>query len=168
MKKQFYINCCLLFTLLSCNGDLSKHKTSIEIYDNNRHYSPILYEQKLDLVYTIKNTGNAPLLISDIFTSCSCIVINEGTSKMIPTEKEGLIRLTYTANMNVGYAKHHITIFGNFEDDTPKELIFDIHIVPSQVMIKDYEDIFREENLKNGSLKKLVDGDEYPKDYSVE
>lgn len=168
MIKQFCIISCLLLTFISCTGVMSNQTTSIEIHDNNRHYSPILYEQTIDLVYKIKNTGNAPLVISDIFTSCACIVINDGTTKMIPIEKEGFIRLSYTASMNVGYAKHHISIFGNFEDDEPKELIFDIHIVPSQLLIKDYEDVYREENLKKGGLKEIIDGDETHKGYYVD
>ncbi|MBW3520071.1 DUF1573 domain-containing protein [Flavobacterium sp. NKUCC04_CG] len=168
MIKRYYITCCLVLTLMSCNSDLTKHKTNIEIQDNNRHYSPILYEQMIELVYKIKNTGKAPLVISDIFTSCACIVINDGTTKMIPIGKEGFIRLSYTASMNIGYAKHHISIFGNFEDNEPRELIFDIHIVPSQLLIKDYEDVFREENLKKGGLKTFIDGDESHKGYYVD
>ncbi len=168
MIKRFYIIYCLVLIFISCTSDLPNQTTSIEIQDNNRHYSPILYEQTIDLVYKIKNTGNGPLVISDIFTSCACIIIHDGTTKMIPIDKEGFIRLTYTASMNVGYAKHHIFIFGNFEDDEPKELIFDIHIVPSQLLIKDYEDVFREENLKKGGLKKIIDGDETHKGYYVD
>ncbi len=147
---------------------MSHQLTTIEIEDNERHYSPILSEQMIDMVYKIKNTGNYPLVISDIFTSCTCIVINEGTTRMVPQEQVGFIRLSYTANMTVGYAKHYISIYGNFENNAPKELVFDIHIVPPQLYIKDYEDIFREENLKNGAIKKLVNGDETHKGYYVD
>ncbi|WP_430612147.1 DUF1573 domain-containing protein [Flavobacterium sp. JP2137] len=167
MKKSIYISCILLCIASSCT-DLSNQKTRIEIEDNERHYSPVRFEQELEIVYKIKNTGSAPLVIDEVFTSCSCITVENSSTKMIPEGQEGFIFLSYTANSTVGYAKHFISLYGNFEDSDCQELIFDIHIVPPHLYTKDYEDVFREENLKNGAVKKLVDGDETSKGYYVD
>lgn len=168
MKKLCVLSIYSLLSLSSCIGELPNQKTSIHIEENERHYYPILYEQTIDLTYKIKNIGNAPLVITDIFTSCACLQVKDGTTKIIPQGKQGFVRLSYTANMNVGYAKHHISLYGNFKNKVSMELIFDIHIVPSQTYIKDYEDIVRVENLKNAAIKKLGDGDETNKGYYLD
>ncbi len=166
MKKCIAFSLTLLLLLIAC-GDLRDQKTSVLIEDNDRHYHPILFGQELDIVYNLKNTGKAPLLISDIFTSCACLTIENGTTKTIPAGEQGFIRLKYKANMTVGYAKHYISLYGNFDEDEHQELIFDVNVVPDQVHIKDYEDVFREESQKNGGTKQLVDGNENNKGYYI-
>jgi len=76
-----------------------------------------------------------------------------------------MLTLSYNSAKNVGYVKHYITLYGNFENAVLKELIFDINVVPNAMYTKDYEELYTEEINANGGVKRFVDGDENNKGY---
>lgn len=153
---------------MSCMNIADK-KTSIEIDDNDRHYYPILAGQIKDVSFNIKNTGKNPLLITDVITSCGCLDVDGEKSVItIPPGKERLITFSYNSAKNVGYVKHYITLYGNFEKDLFKELVFDINVVPNAMYTKDYEELYAEEVKKSGSIKEFVDGDANNKGYYMD
>lgn len=153
---------------ISCS-DLSKKKTVMEVEDNNRHYYPILAGEMKDVAFNLKNTGDNPLIITDIITSCGCLKV-DGSSGMftIPPGKERILTLSYNSAKNIGYVKHYITLYGNFEDSLFKELIFDINVVPNALYTKDYEELYADEIRKNGGIKEMVDGTTANKGYYVD
>ena len=74
-KSVLYI---LLLTVLPFFLSGCKKKvrpTTMVIKDSVRHYYPIKQGQQLDIMFTITNTGDAPLVISDIQPSCGCIIL---------------------------------------------------------------------------------------------
>lgn len=160
----FYSVLSLLF--LSC-ADISKKKTTMEVEDNDRHYYPILAGQTKDIAFKLINSGSNPLIITDIITSCGCLKEESGISGnfTIPPGKERILTLSYNSAKNVGYVKHFITLYGNFEDALFKELVFDINVVPNALYTKDYEELYAEEMESEGGLKGFVDGDENNKGY---
>lgn len=158
MKRYIHLCIFLLPILHSCT-DIRNQKTTVEVIDNNRHYYPIQVGQQLEIIYHVKNTGKNPLILSDIFTSCGCLVLSESVIKNIPAGDEGILRVTYNSTKNVGYVKHYITLYGNFLTDTKQELTFDVNVVPNALYTKDYEELYQEYKEKNGNVKSLVDGD---------
>lgn len=168
--KYNYIKFCFVIGILgflsSC-VDVTKKKTTIEIEDNNRHYYPVLAGQLKDIAFKIKNTGKNPLVVTDIITSCGCLNTEQGLGGKftVPPDKERILTLTYNSAKNVGYVKHYITLYGNFEDAQFKELIFDINVVPNAMYTKDYEELYTDKINEEGGFKKFVDGDESNKGY---
>ena len=76
-KSIFYI---LLLTALplyftGCRKEV--RPTSMTIKDSVRHYYPIKQGQQLDIMFTITNTGDAPLIISEMQPSCGCIILDK-------------------------------------------------------------------------------------------
>jgi len=159
MSRLVY-NCYILLFILSSCSDFKGKKTKIEIIDNDRHYYPILTGQDLDVVYKFKNTGDVPLLLTDIITSCGCLVVNKITTKNVPPGEEGVISLKFNSSKNIGYAKHYIELYGNFATTDKEELIFDVNVVPNALYTKDYEELHKEAKDKNGNIKDMVDGKE--------
>lgn len=171
--KYNYINICsilgIISLLFSC-VDITAKKTTIEIEDNERHYYPVLAGQQKDISFKIKNTGKNPLIVTDIITSCGCLNTKQGLGGTftVPPNKERILTLSYNSAKNIGYVKHYITLYGNFEDTEFKELIFDINVVPNAMYTKDYEELYSDKIDKEGGFKKFVDGDESNKGYYMD
>lgn len=170
--KYSYINLSfvlgILLIIMSC-ADISKKKTTMEVLDNDRHYYPILAGQLKDISFTLTNTGNNPLIITDIITSCGCLNVEGGAGMFtIPPGKERILTLSYNSAKNVGYVKHYITLYGNFEKELYNELIFDINVVPDAMYTKDYEELYSEEVKRAGGIKEMVDGNESNKGYYMD
>lgn len=161
--------CTFLLLFLFLSACASKdNKTTIEIEDNHRHYYPILTGQELNIKFEIKNTGKHPFILSDIFTSCGCVVIKNSSINTIPAGKSGFLILRYDSSKNIGYVKHYVTLYGNFATTNMKEIVFDVNVVPNASYTKDYEELYKEKNQKEGGLKGLVDGDESQKGYYLD
>ena len=69
-----YVVCVLLccLGLPACKKNIGL--TTVSVADSVRHYYPLIAGQVLNLSYEIENTGNQPLIIRDIQSSCGCIV----------------------------------------------------------------------------------------------
>lgn len=164
MKKLFYCYGFFIYLLVSCAA-IEEKNTSIAIIDNNRHYYPLLTGQDLDISFTIKNTGKAPLILEDIISSCGCIVIHKSSTMKVPPGEHGRINLTFNSRKNIGYVKHWVELYGNFANTDKEELIFDINVVPNALYTKDYEELHLEEKGKKGYIEDLVDGKENNQGY---
>ncbi|NDW18484.1 DUF1573 domain-containing protein [Dysgonomonas sp. 216] len=170
MKTRFfkcaYLGIFVVVLLSSCN--IRDKKTTIEIDDPNRHYYPIQRGQSLEILYEIKNTGNNPLFITDIHTSCGCILIDESSFKVLPAGANGFLKLKYDSRKNVGYVKHYIDIYANLETNNLYSITFDLNVVPNALYTRDYEELYNEHKAKNMGIETLVDGDTNNKGYYVE
>lgn len=156
----------LLSMLSSC--DIKDKKTSLEIADPNRHYYPLLRGQMLDIQYEIMNTGENPLFITDIQTSCGCVLVDESSFKVLPAGGNGFIKIKYDSNKNIGYVKHYVTFYANLDSVDRREVTFDLHVVPNALYTRDYEELYKENQEKLINEEALVDGYENQKRYYVE
>lgn len=166
IKYWFIVGLVVIMT--SC-GDITERKTTMEVEDNARHYYPLLAGQQKDLSFKLKNTGKNPLMITDIITSCGCLKVDEGVGTFtVPPGQERILTLSYNSAKNIGYVKHYITLYGNFENTLFQELVFDINVVPNAMYTKDYEELYSDEIKAEGGLKEFVDGDESSKGYYMD
>lgn len=165
MKKFYYIAIMLVISFGSKSCDVKSRKTTIAVVDNDRHYYPILRGQEKEITFVLKNTGEHPFLLDEIFTSCGCLKVSEKSSiKSIPVGEKGFLKLNYIATSNIGYADYYITLYGNFDSLTKKEIKFDINIVPDALYIKDYEELYKELKESN-KIKQIIDGKESERGY---
>jgi len=165
-KKIFLPILLLLVVMAGCN--IKDKKTTLEIVDNGRHYFPILQGQVLDVVFSIKNIGENPFVLDDIITSCGCLTLQKSSINSIPAGSEGHLLLKYDSNKNIGYVRHHIALYGNFETTDKMEIVFDVHVVPYSLYTPDYEELYQKEKERAGRVKNMVDGDEHQKGYYMD
>ena len=149
-KSIFYI--FLLTALPLCLTGCRKEvrPTSMTIKDSIRHYYPIKQGQQLDIMFTITNTGDAPLIISEMQPSCGCIILDKSSHIIIPEDGIRQFKATYNSIKNVGEVVHRIRIFGNMLPDGRAELKFDVNVVPDA----DYTRIMK--NSIKSSTPKMV------------
>ena len=166
-KSIFYI--LLLTALPLCFTGCRKEvrPTSMTIKDSVRHYYPIKQGQQLDIMFTITNTGDAPLIISEMQPSCGCIILDKSSHIIIPEDGIRQFKATYNSIKNVGKVVHRIRIFGNMLPNGKAELKFDVNVVPDADYTRDYEELYQDFNTKNGIVREMVDGKESELGYYV-
>ena len=142
--------------------------TNIEVEDSIRHYYPVRQGQQLNIVYKIGNKGPEPLKITDIQPSCGCIILAQDAERVIPPGGTTYLQMKYNSNKNTGYVQHTVRIFGNIAPHGLAILRFDVNVVPDADYTRDYEQLYKEYNLKNGIVDDIVGGKERDKGYYVD
>ncbi len=103
---------------------IEANKTTIAFDKEIHDFGNIPYEDQVETVFKIKNTGENPLVISNAQASCGCTIPEKPSGPILPGEegdlkvafkpnKEGTIskRITLTANTEAG--KEFLTIKAN-------------------------------------------------------
>lgn len=137
----------------------SLEKTSMVVEDTLRHYYPIIRGSVLHTAYKFYNTGDKPLVIKDVVTSCGCIEVEFPESVILP-ESFGFINVSYNSNKNIGFVEGYIDIYANLDSVMKQTVVFDVNVVTNADYTRDYEErynIYLEENADN-LLEKGVEG----------
>jgi hypothetical protein len=153
----------ILAVFVSCNFE--EKLVNVVIVDPVRHYYPIVQGQELKIVVELENKSDYPFKITDILTSCGCVVLKKGTFNVIPAQSKGFVELTYNSNKNIGLVNHFIYIYGNLNKKNKLVADFDVHVVPDALYTPDYEELHRKEVEKELGLKDMVEGEENEKGY---
>ena len=72
------------------------------------------------------------------------------------------MNLKFNTIKNTGYVNHVVYCYGNFQDTTCVELQFDTNVVPRADYVRDYEQLWHEQNVNQ---KTVTDGMESQKGY---
>ena len=153
----------ILLLVSSCEKHLKP--ASYIIVDPVRHYYPIIQGETLGVTYEIENTSDTPLFIQEVQTSCGCIVPRDELPIVVLPHKSGFVHTDFNTIKNTGYVCHYIYCYGNFNDTTCVELQFDTNVVPNSDYIRDYEQLWTEQNRVNRTILDFVNGDEKHKGY---
>jgi hypothetical protein len=155
----------ILVVVISC--DFKENLVDVEIVDPVRHYYPVVQGQELNILIELNNKSDAPFKITDILTSCGCVIVKKGVFEVIPAQSTGYIELIYNSNKNIGLVNHFIYIYGNLNKLAKLEADFDVHVVPDALYTPDYEELYRREVEENGGTKNSVEGEENTKGYYI-
>lgn len=147
-------------SLTSCH--VTVKPTTVDVLDPVRHYYPIIRTEVLNMTFEITNTGEEPLVITDVLPSSNAIKLASGFPDLIPPGKTELLNLTYNSDYNIGYSQHKIRLYGNIYPDGVLTLTFDTHVIRPTINTADYEEIFFKKLSKE---KSLVDGRMWEKGY---
>jgi hypothetical protein len=155
----------VLVVVVSC--DFEEKLVDVSIVDPVRHYYPIVQGQELNIIIKLENKSDSPFKITDILTSCGCVIVKKGTFDVIPAQSTGYLELTYNSNKNIGLVNHFIYVYGNLNKKTKLEANFDVHVVPDALYTPDYEELYRREVEENGGAENMVEGNENEKGYYI-
>jgi hypothetical protein len=166
-KKTIKILKLLMILVVVISCDFKENLVDVEIVDPVRHYYPVVQGQELNILIELKNKSDAPFKITDILTSCGCVIVKKGAFEVIPAQSTGYIELIYNSNKNIGLVNHFIYIYGNLNKLAKLEADFDVHVVPDALYTPDYEELYRREVGENGGTKNSVEGEENTKGYYI-
>lgn len=124
-----FISALLLFS--ACNGKNGGGKLSTDLvtnpksassasekqpfitFDKTEHdFGTLLQGEVVTYSFHFTNTGNAPLLISNVNTSCGCTVADFSREPINPG-KEGYIKATYDSKGHHGFQTRSLTVVTN-------------------------------------------------------
>lgn len=162
--KPYYVVILILLFLCSCSKRVNP--TEVVVEDPVRHYLPILQGSEFVLNYKIQNVGKNTLVITDVQSSCGCLILDSYTG-IIPSKKEGIVRLKFNSSKNIGYVSNVIRVYGNMFPEGILLLEFDINVVPNSGFVSDYEEKYKKYLEDNLSVEDLVDGNFSYKRYYV-
>jgi hypothetical protein len=90
----------------------SANFTTIQWIDSIKNFDKIVEGQKLEVVYHFKNTGNKPLVITDVVPGCGCTVADKPAEPIMPG-KEGEIKAAFDSQGKAGQQQKYITVKAN-------------------------------------------------------
>ena len=76
------------------------------------------WQEERQGTFRLKNTGEKPLVIQDVVTSCGCLTVDYPQEPMQPG-KEAVLRMTYKAD-NPGHFNKAVTVYCNAENSPIK------------------------------------------------
>ncbi|MBL7772634.1 MAG: DUF1573 domain-containing protein [Chitinophagaceae bacterium] len=173
MKTAFpYLIILFVIILSSCTwkSDSDNLKqTTVSFKDSSRHYYPIPQGKDLNVTFFFTNTGEHPLMISEVQSSCGCAKVKY-TDRPLEPGTEGNIEVAYDSYKNIGYSQVFITVIMNTAPVKMHTLIFDVNIVPEEYTMTDYEKTYKRQKDMTplDELNKLVEGDETEKGYFID
>ena len=104
-----------------------KNLTTIQWLDSAKNIGKIRNGEKVEISFRFRNTGEYPLVVSDVAVSCGCTVA-EKPEQAISPGKEGMIKAAFHSEGRVGANHKTITV----QTNTPEgitNLSFDVEVV---------------------------------------
>ena len=130
MKHIFSVLVLALCLLTACgdkgDGNLStdlvtnpksasqpSEKQPVITFDKTEHnFGTLLQGEVVTYSFRFTNTGNAPLIISNVNTSCGCTAGNFSREPVAPGE-EGFVKATYNSKGHHGFQSRSLTVVTN-------------------------------------------------------
>ncbi len=128
MKRIILFFPVLFSIFLACNTDTSTNQpqegdtTTVEFPDTNFDFGTIEQGEQIMHTFKFKNTGDKPLLISEVHTSCGCTVADY-TDKPVNPQSEGYIKVTFNSAGKHGEQYKTITIVSNTKPEKTQLVI---------------------------------------------
>lgn len=108
---------CLIYLIIGMQNEgftqntRDLRKPNIE-FENTYYDYGIIFEGSEEIaIFKLKNKGNSPLVISNIETSCGCIMANWPKDPILPNQK-GEIEIEYNTNI-IGEIKRSVLVNTN-------------------------------------------------------
>lgn len=90
-------------------------KTTMEVPDTKFNFGKIKDGDKVRHTWKIKNTGTAPLMVSNVVTSCGCTAPFFSKEPIAPG-KEGEVTLEFNSSGKAGHVAKNAHILANIEN----------------------------------------------------
>lgn len=124
--KQFFGMLVLVGGLFACEQNTSvdvRFKTSMKVnavYDAKT----VAVGEVIKAKFKVENTGDAPLVLSDVKGSCSCTVTEYPKDPIQPGESKVIVAKVETKNASPGELNKSVTILAN---TTPPATVVKVH-----------------------------------------
>ena len=111
----------ILPVLFSCSGKKDKvqvgEMTTMEV-NEVFDAGTVVKGETIRAVFTVKNTGDAPLVISEVRPSCSCTVADKPEDPIAPGASAEIVAKVETENVSSKSVIKSVTLVTNTEEST--------------------------------------------------
>jgi hypothetical protein len=105
----------------------SSQFTSIQWLDSAKDFGTIQEGQKLEVSFRFRNSGDKPLVISQVRPSCGCTVA-EQPKEPVPPGGEGLIKAIFNSQGHVGANHKTLYVSANARNLSNNPLQFTVQV----------------------------------------
>ncbi|HAA12817.1 MAG TPA: DUF1573 domain-containing protein [Cytophagales bacterium] len=111
MKKYAFL---LMVMALPVMGMAQEAATgaAIEFKEKEFNFGDIHQGDKVEHTFTFTNTGNAPLILSNVLVTCGCTA-TDWPKEAIPPGKDGEIKVTFNSTGKMGMQSKPVTVLSN-------------------------------------------------------
>lgn len=109
-----------MFVLAGAGTAIAQDAPKIEFESETIDYGEVKKGSDGVRVFKFKNTGNAPLVIEDVTSSCGCTIPKKPEDPIAPGEN-GEIEVKYDTK-RVGHIRKTVTVYSNSKDEPTKAL----------------------------------------------
>ena len=149
---------CIVFGIFCFQSAFAQDSAKITFDKTTHDYGTIYQDADGNCVFTFTNTGKAPLILTNVYSSCGCTVPSWPKEPIMPG-KSNEIKVRYNTS-RLGAIKRTITIESNASNGTVK-----LHI-NGNVLMKPTETLpEKEESPLNANQGKNTETKTYPKPY---
>ena len=107
-----------------------KNGPIITFVEKSHDFGDIQQGEKVEYVFTFKNTGTQPLVISDVVTTCACTAKSYSKEPVMPG-KTGQVTVTFDSAGKMGMQNKVITILSNATNS--REMVsIRVNVIPVQ------------------------------------
>ena len=104
--------------------------TTVQWLDSVQNFGKVTDGEKVVITFHFKNTGNKPLIISNVQASCGCTVPSKPEEPIAPGA-EGKITAEFNSEGRVGKAAKNITVSANTKEGITS-LLFEGEVLPKK------------------------------------
>ena len=138
MKQSVFIILLSVLFVFSCQKNnkketltqLAKDTTSVKFNEMKYDFGTITQGEVIKHIFKYKNTGDKPLVIKDVHTSCGCTVADYSKEPVAPGD-EGFISVTFDSFGKTGEQYKNVTIVMN--TNPPKKNL----VITGKVKVED-------------------------------
>lgn len=115
MKYVLFLGVCVLFGVMSCSSDTDLspgNRTTMEI-NEEFDAGEVIKGEFVTAKFTVKNTGNYPLIISEVSVGCKCTLAKKPEEPIAPGESGEIIAQVDTDKTGVGNVVKTINVVSN-------------------------------------------------------
>lgn len=107
----------------------SANFTTVEWTDSiSRDLGKIKKGQVIEIPYTVKNTGDKPLIISEVVPACGCTVADKPEKPIMPGNEEKIIAKFNSESQAAGMHMKNVTVRANTKPFTEHVLSFKVEV----------------------------------------
>lgn len=93
-------------------SDVSEKQAVISFEKTEHDFGTVLQGEVVSCSFRFTNTGSAPLLLSEVTSSCGCTVVDYPHEPIAPG-KTGAIKATYDSKGHHGFQSRTLTVMSN-------------------------------------------------------
>lgn len=99
-----------------------KDPTSIQLIDSVYDFGKVTEGEIVEYSYRFKNTGDKPLVVSEVHASCGCTVPEKPEKPILPGEI-GYLKVVFDSKGKAGHVEKSITVSSNANPEFPTLLL---------------------------------------------
>ncbi len=97
-------------------------------------FGQIVQGEKVEVLFNLANSGNKPLIISNVLTSCGCTA-SQWPETPVKAGGSAKIRVKFDSQGKIGFQRKIITVLSNAINDR-KEISIQAHVLPNRAEIR--------------------------------